>query len=328
MAANKFFSRIVGTGSFLPGKPVSNLELTKKLKEIGVESSDEWIKERTGITQRHYAGPNDSTSTLALEAGMSAISDSGISTDEIDLIIVATTTPDHIFPSVACRIQGQLGVSKGAAFDIQAVCSGFVYALNICDLLLKSGQHSCALVIGAETLSDILDWQDRTTCVLFGDGAGAAILKTTDHPGIIQTMLHADGKYSNILKAPARVIQGKIKGNPFAEMEGKEVYKRAIDVLSSNALEVLEKSSTEISEIDWFIPHQANSRILNAVAKKLNIPESKLVNTVCFHANTSAASIPLALDKARKDGRISSGDMVLVQGVGGGFTWGSSLIKF
>jgi 3-oxoacyl-[acyl-carrier-protein] synthase-3 len=326
MTNNKSFSKILGTGSILPGTPVSNGDLALMLKEKGIETSDDWIKNRTGITQRYFASDSDTTSTLGLKAAEKAIKDAGVNIKEIDLVIVATTTPDYIFPSVACQIQGQLGIEKGAAFDVQAVCSGFVYALTIADLFIKSGQSSCALIIGAETLSDILDWKDRSTCVLFGDGAGAVVLKSSNTPGILTSSLRADGKLSNILKAPARISRGKIVGTPFAIMDGKEVFRKAVDALSSSAEEVLKKADISKKEIDWLIPHQANLRILRAVAKRLNIPDSKLIETVSNHANTSAASVPLAIDTARKDGRISSGDLVLIQGVGGGLSWGSSLI--
>ncbi len=326
MISNKS-SSIVGTGSVLPGKPVTNDELVLTLKKKGVETSDKWIKERTGISQRYIISSSDSTSSLGLEAAKIAIKDAGIAVEEIDLVIVATTTPDHIFPSVACYIQGQLGIKRGAAFDVQAVCSGFVYGLTISDLFIKADQSSCALVIGAETLSDILDWTDRSTCVLFGDGAGAVVVKSSDYPGVITSSLRADGSLFNILKAPAKISQGGIIGKPFAIMDGKEVFRKAVDALSTNALEVMQKAKVSKRDIDWLIPHQANLRILKAVAKRLEIPESKLIETVSKHANTSAASVPLALDTARKDGRIVKGNLVLIQGVGGGLSWGSSIIR-
>lgn len=321
------FSKILGTGSTLPGQAISNSELAIRLGKRGIETTSEWIEERTGITQRFFAGESDTTSSLGLKAAQIAMYDAGVNAEEIDLVIVATTTPDYIFPSVACQIQGQLGINQGAAFDVQAVCSGFVYALTISDLFIKTGQSSCALVIGAETLSDILDWDDRSTCVLFGDGAGAAVLKSSESPGVLTSVLRADGKLSNILKAPAKISQGKIIGNPFAVMDGREVFRKAVDALSTNADEVFAKADISKEQIDWLIPHQANLRILKAVAKRLHIPESKLVVTVDKHANTSAASVPLALDTARKDGKICEGDLVLIQGVGGGFSWGSSLIR-
>ena len=323
----ELFSKIVGSGSILPGKPVSNYDLASKLREKGVETSHEWIKERSGITQRYFASEFETTSSLGLEAAKIAMLDAEVSADEIDLVIVGTTTPDQIFPSVACKIQGELDIKQGAAFDVQAVCSGFVYALSISDMFIKTGQSSCALVIGAETLSDILDWNDRSTCVLFGDGAGAVVIKSSDSPGILTSSLRSDGKLTNILKAPARISQGKIIGSPFAVMDGKEVFRKAVDALSSSAEEVLTKAEVSKEEIDWLIPHQANLRILRAVAKRVGIPDSKLIETVSDHANTSAASVPLALDTARKDGRISRGDLILIQGVGGGLSWGSSLIS-
>jgi 3-oxoacyl-[acyl-carrier-protein] synthase-3 len=327
MINNNLFSRISGTGSILPGKAVTNDDLAKKLQKKGLETSDEWIRERTGIIQRYFASDSDTTTSLGLEAASIAMKDAGVTAQDIDLVVVATTTPDYIFPSVACKIQGQLGIEKGAAFDVQAVCSGFVYALTISDLFIKAGQSSCALVIGAETLSDILDWNDRSTCVLFGDGAGAVVLKACNAPGVLTSSLRADGKLCNILKAPARISQGKIIGTPFAIMDGKEVFRKAVDALSSSAEEVLEKAEMSIQDVDWLIPHQANLRILKAVAKRIGIPGSKLIETVSDHANTSAASVPLALDTARKDGRIVDGDLVLIQGVGGGLSWGSSLIS-
>lgn len=327
MINEKSFSKIIGTGSFLPGIPVSNKDLALMLKKNGIETSDSWIKERSGITQRYFASDSDTTSSLGLKAALKALEDAEVSPDEVDLLIVATTTPDCIFPSVACQIQGKLGIEKGAAFDVQAVCSGFVYALTIADLFIKSQRHSCALVIGAETLSDILDWSDRSTCVLFGDGAGAVVLKSSTSPGILTSSLHADGKLSNILHAPARISNGKIIGKPFAIMDGKEVFRKAVDALSSSAEEVLSQSDVSKKEVDWLIPHQANLRILRAVGKRLGIPDSKLIETVREHANTSAASVPLAIDTARKDERIVKGDLILIQGVGGGLSWGSSLIK-
>ena len=321
------FSKIVGTGSVLPGDPVSNDDLALMLKENGIETSDSWIKERSGITQRYFAADTETTSSLGLQAALKAMEDGDITSNEIDLLIVATTTPDYIFPSVACQIQGKLGIEQGAAFDVQAVCSGFVYALTIADLFIKSGQHSCALVIGAETLSDILDWSDRSTCVLFGDGAGAVVLKSSSSPGILTSTLRADGKLTNILQAPARMSRGKIVGKPFAIMDGKEVFRKAVDALTSSAEEVLVKSGISKEEVDWLIPHQANLRILRAVAKRLGIPDRKLIETVCEHANTSAASVPLAIDTAVKDERIVKGNLILIQGVGGGLSWGSSLIN-
>ena len=327
MINEKSFSKIIGTGSVLPGIPVSNNDLALMLKKNGIETSDSWIKERSGITQRYFASDTDTTSSLGLKAALKAMEDAEVTPDEVDLLIVATTTPDYIFPSVACQIQGKLGIEKGAAFDVQAVCSGFVYALTIADLFIKSQRHSCALVIGAETLSDILDWSDRSTCVLFGDGAGAVVLKSSTSPGILTSSLHADGKLSNILHAPARISNGKIIGKPFAIMDGKEVFRKAVDALSSSAEEVLSQSDVSKKEVDWLIPHQANLRILRAVGKRLGIPDSKLIETVREHANTSAASVPLAIDTARKDERIVKGDLILIQGVGGGLSWGSSLIK-
>lgn len=327
MVKYKPFSKIVGTGSALPGIPISNDDLALMLKKNGIETSDSWIKERSGISQRYFASETDTTCSLGLQASLRAMEDASVTPNQIDLVIVATTTPDCIFPSVACQIQGKLGIDQGAAFDVQAVCSGFVYALTIADMFIKSGQNSCALVIGAETLSDILDWNDRSTCVLFGDGAGAIVLKSSSSPGILTSSLHADGKLCNILHAPARISRGKIVGKPFAIMDGKEVFRKAVDALTSSAEEVLVKADISKEKVDWLIPHQANLRILRAVAKRLGIPDSKLIETVCEHANTSAASVPLAIDTARKDERIVKGNLILVQGVGGGLSWGSSLIN-
>jgi 3-oxoacyl-[acyl-carrier-protein] synthase-3 len=316
------WSRIIGTGSYLPAKVVTNDDLAKQL-----DTTDEWIRTRTGIRQRHIAEPSQTASDLAVEASRAALVAAGIVPQEIDLIIVATATPDYIFPSTACIMQAKLGIKGCAAFDIQAVCSGFVYALAIADKMIRSGQHRCALIVGTEVYSRILDWKDRGTAVLFGDGAGAVILRADSKPGIMASVLHADGSYVDILSVPGNVCGGKIVGSPFLQMDGQAVFKFAVKVLDEVARETLALCGLTPSDIDWLIPHQANVRILEATARKLGIDLSKLVVTVDRHGNTSAASVPLALDVAIRDGRIKPGHKVLLQGVGGGFTWGASLVE-
>ena len=316
------YSRIAGTGSFLPSAPVTNDELAKR-----VDTSDEWIRTRTGIRQRHLAAPGQTASDLALEASRNAIAAAGIDAGDIDLIIVATSTPDFVFPSTACLLQAKLGVKGCPAFDLQAVCSGFVYALATADKFIRSGQHRCALVVGAEVFSRILDWNDRGTCVLFGDGAGAVILRADSKPGIMGTILHADGSHAGILSVPGQVCGGNVTGHPFLKMDGPAVFKFAVRVLDEVAREVLEMCNVRVSELDWLIPHQANVRILEATAKRLGIEPEKVVVTVDIHGNTSAASVPLALDVAVRDGRVKRGDKVMLQGVGGGFTWGAVLVE-
>lgn len=316
------YSRIVGTGSFLPSAPVTNDELAKR-----VDTSDEWIRTRTGIRQRHLAAPGQTASDLALEASRNAIAAAGIDAGDIDLIIVATSTPDFVFPSTACLLQAKLGVKGCPAFDLQAVCSGFVYALATADKFIRSGQHRCALVVGAEVFSRILDWNDRGTCVLFGDGAGAVILRADSKPGIMGTILHADGAHAGILSVPGQVCGGNVTGHPFLKMDGPAVFKFAVRVLDEVAREVLEMCNVRVSDLDWLIPHQANVRILEATAKRLGIEPEKVVVTVDIHGNTSAASVPLALDVAVRDGRVKRGDKVMLQGVGGGFTWGAVLVE-
>ena len=316
------YSRIVGTGSFLPSAPVTNDELAKR-----VDTSDEWIRTRTGIRQRHLAAPGQTASDLALEASRNAIAAAGIDAGDIDLIIVATSTPDFVFPSTACLLQAKLGVKGCPAFDLQAVCSGFVYALATADKFIRSGQHRCALVVGAEVFSRILDWNDRGTCVLFGDGAGAVILRADSKPGIMGTILHADGAHAGILSVPGQVCGGNVTGHPFLKMDGPAVFKFAVRVLDEVAREVLEMCNVQVSDLDWLIPHQANVRILEATAKRLGIDPEKVVVTVDIHGNTSAASVPLALDVAVRDGRVKRGDKVMLQGVGGGFTWGAVLVE-
>jgi 3-oxoacyl-[acyl-carrier-protein] synthase-3 len=314
-------SRIVGTGSYLPQRIVTNEELARKL-----DTSDAWIQERTGIRQRHIAESAQASSDLALEASRRALEAAGLSAAELDLIIVATSTPDYIFPSTACLLQAKLGVKGSAAFDLQAVCSGFVYALATADSLMKNGIYKRALVVGAEVFSRILDWNDRTTAVLFGDGAGAVVLAAADRPGIHASVLHADGSQVGILSVPGNVCGGKIIGSPFLQMQGKEVFKLAVRVLDESAREVAAAAGIRLEEIDWLIPHQANVRILEATAKRMGLPRERLVVTVDHHANTSAASVPLALDEYVRAGKIQAGQKVLLQGVGGGFTWGATLV--
>ena len=316
------WSRIIGTGSYLPPKVVTNDDLAKQM-----DTTDEWIRTRTGIRQRHIAEPSQASSDLGVEASRAALAAARITPQEIDLIIAATATPDYIFPSTACIMQAKLGMKGCAAFDIQAVCSGFVYALAIADKMIRSGQHRCALIVGTEVYSRILDWKDRGTAVLFGDGAGAVILRADSKPGIMASVLHADGSYVDILSVPGNVCGGEIVGSPFLQMDGQAVFKFAVKVLDEVARETLALCGLTPSDIDWLIPHQANARILEATARKLGIDLSKLVVTVDLHGNTSAASVPLALDLAIRDGRIRPGHKVMLQGVGGGFTWGASLVE-
>ncbi len=316
------YSRIAGTGSYLPRNIVTNDDLAQRM-----DTSDEWIRSRTGIRQRHIAEAGETSSSLALEASRAAISSAGIAAQDIDLIIVATSTPDYIFPSTACLLQAKLGIKGCPAFDVQAVCSGFVYALAMADLFIRAGQHRCALVVGAEVFSRILDWNDRGTCVLFGDGAGAVILRADDKPGILASALHADGSHAGILSVPGNVCGGKTIGDPFLRMDGPAVFKFAVRVLDEVARETLAKCDQQVEDIDWLIPHQANLRILESTAKRLHLPPEKLIVTVDMHGNTSAASVPLALDVAMRDGRIKPGHKVMLQGVGGGFTWGAVLVQ-
>ncbi len=317
------YSRIIGTGSYLPEKILTNKDL-----ESMVDTSDEWIRTRTGIERRHIAAEGQTASDLALEASRNAIEAADIRAKDIDLVIVATTTPDMIFPSTACILQNKLGISNGPAFDVQAVCSGFIYALATADMFVSSGKARNALVVGAEVYSRIMDWNDRSTCVLFGDGAGAVILTRDQKPGILSSHLHADGSYSQVLAAPASIHSGKIQGTPFITMEGGTVFKFAVKVLEEAALEALQANQLQTSDIDWLIPHQANIRIITSTAKKLGIPQEKVVATVSQHGNTSAASVPLALDLAVRDGRIRPGQHIVLEGVGGGFTWGSVLVRW
>jgi 3-oxoacyl-[acyl-carrier-protein] synthase-3 len=316
-------SRIAGTGRYLPARVLTNDALAER-----VSTSDEWIRARTGIRQRHIAADGEQTSDLALAASRIALQQAGIAPADLDLIVVATTTPDMIFPSTACILQEKLGAHGGPAFDVQAVCSGFVYALALADRMIASGMARNALVVGAEIYSRILDWNDRGTCVLFGDGAGAVVLVPADKPGILTAHLHADGRYRSILCVPGQVQHGGIVGSPFVHMDGQGVFKFAVKVMADVAQEALDATGMTPDAIDWLIPHQANIRIMDATAKKLKLPEDRIITTVDLHANTSAASIPLALDVAVRDGRIRSGQHVMLLGVGGGFTWGSVFLRW
>jgi 3-oxoacyl-[acyl-carrier-protein] synthase-3 len=312
------YSRIVGTGSYLPPRVMTNDEFAARL-----DTSDAWIRERTGIVERHIADESQASSDLALEASRRALEAAGIAASDLDLVIVATSTPDYVFPSTACLLQAKLGAKGCAAFDVQAVCSGFVYGLATADSFIRGGMYRRALVVGAEVFSRILDWNDRATCVLFGDGAGAVVLSAADRPGIHASVLHADGSYAGILSVPGNVCGGQIAGSAFLQMQGNQVFKLAVKVLEDSAHEAVEAAGMRMSDIDWLIPHQANVRILEATAKKLGLAPERLVVTVDRHGNTSAASIPLALDEWVRAGRIRAGHRVLMQGVGGGFTWGA-----
>jgi 3-oxoacyl-[acyl-carrier-protein] synthase-3 len=314
------YSRIVGTGSYLPPRIVTNAEFAARL-----DTSDAWIRERTGIAQRHIAAETQTSSDLALEASRAALTAAGMQAADLDLIIVATSTPDFVFPSTACLLQAKLGVANCAAFDLQAVCSGFVYALATADNFIRAGTHKSALVVGAEVFSRILDWNDRGTCVLFGDGAGAVVLAAGSKPGLHASVLRADGSHAGILSVPGNVCGGRIVGSPYVQMQGGQVFKFAVKVLDEVARETVAAAGMRLEDIDWLIPHQANVRILEATAKKLGLPRERLVVTVDHHGNTSAASVPLALDEYVRAGKIRPGHRVLMQGVGGGFTWGATL---
>ena len=322
------FSKITGTGSYLPPRCLTNADLVRQLDATGVETSDEWIVERTGIRARHFVDDGVYSSDLGLEAARSALAAAGRTAQEVDLIIVATSTPDMVFPSTACILQNKLGANGCAAFDVQAVCSGFVYALTVADAMVQSGTAKCALVVGTEVFSRILDFTDRTTCVLFGDGAGAVVVEASDTPGVLASDLHADGKHVGILCVPGHVSGGNILGDPLLKMDGQAVFKLAVGVLESAARATLAKAGKTEADIDWLIPHQANIRIMQSTAKKLKLPMDKVVVTVDQHGNTSAASIPLALDWAARGGKIKAGDTLLLEGVGGGFTWGAVLLNW
>ena len=323
------YSKISGTGSYLPPKRVTNQDLTLQWAAQGIETSDEWILSRSGIAARHFAEPGVCSSDLAVQAAERAIAMSGLDKSQIDLIILATSTPDHLggFPSTACIVQRKLGIKNGAAFDVQAVCSGFVYAVSIADAMIKAGANKHVLIIGAEVFSRILDFKDRGTCVLFGDGAGAIVLSASEEPGILAAKLHADGNYSHILSVPGNLACGAVEGSAFISMDGPAVFKLAVSLLEKVAQEALEAAGMVSSDLDWLVPHQANIRIMQSTAKKLGMPPDKVVVTVDQHGNTSAASIPLALDCAVRDGRIKPGQTVLMEGVGGGFTWGAVVAR-
>lgn len=322
------FSRIAGTGSYLPPDRVTNAALAQQLAARGVETSDEWIVERTGIRARHFAAPDVTASDLALQACQAALLSAGCLASDIDLIVVATSTPDMVFPSTAAILQNKLGVHGCPAFDVQAVCSGFVYALTVADAMIKTGSARRALVVGAEVFSRILDFNDRTTCVLFGDGAGAVVLEASATPGILTSDLHADGRHVGILCVPGTVRGGHVLGDPLLKMDGPAVFKLAVGVLESTARNVLAQAGRNDSDIDFLIPHQANIRIMQSTAKKLRLPLDKLIVTVDQHGNTSAASIPLALDHAVRQGLVQRGHTLMLEGVGGGFTWGAVLLVY
>jgi 3-oxoacyl-[acyl-carrier-protein] synthase-3 len=320
------YARITGTGSYLPPHRLTNADLVVQLAAKGVETSDEWITERTGISARHFVADGVFSSDLALHAAQSALQAAGRTAQEVDLIIVATSTPDMVFPSTACILQHKLGAYGGAAFDVQAVCSGFVYALAVADAMIRVGSARCALVVGAEVFSRLLDFSDRTTCVLFGDGAGAVVLEASDTPGIVATDLHADGKHVGILCVPGHVAGGAVLGDPLLKMDGQAVFKMAVGVLEDAARAVLDKAGLTADAVDWLVPHQANIRIMQSTAKRLKLSMEKVIVTVDQHGNTSAASIPLALDAAVRSGKIQPGHCLLLEGVGGGFTWGAVLL--
>ncbi|QHE85102.1 beta-ketoacyl-ACP synthase III [Hydrogenophaga sp. BPS33] len=322
------YARITGTGSCLPPQRLTNADMVALLAPRGVETSDEWIVERTGIRARHFVADGVYASDLAVEACRKAMEAAGVAAGEIDLIIVATSTPDMVFPSTAAILQHKLGVAGCPVFDVQAVCSGFIYALTVADSLIHSGTASKALVVGAEIFSRLLDFNDRTTCVLFGDGAGAVVLEASDTPGILATDIHADGKHTGILCVPGHVSGGQILGDPLLKMDGQAVFKLAVGVLEETARTVLAKAGKTTEDINWLIPHQANIRIMLSTARKLKLAQDKVVVTVDQHGNTSAASIPLALDQAVRDGKVQRGDTLMLEGVGGGFTWGSVLLDF
>lgn len=318
------FSRITGVGSYLPAMRVTNDDLITR----GIDTNDEWVVSRTGIRARHYADASQVSSDLALEASKRAIEMAGITAQDIDLIVLATSTPDFIFPSTACLLQAKLGNRGATAFDVQAVCTGFIYGLSIAEKFIRSGTHKRALVVGAEVFSRIMDWQDRTTCVLFGDGAGAVVLEASDEGGILSSVLHADGSYAEILHVKGQVAGGQITGDPFLRMEGQAVFKFAVKALAEVAEEACSAAGLSYADVDWLVPHQANIRIIESTAKKMGLPMSKVIVTVDQHGNTSAASVPLALDEGVRSGRIKRGETVLLEGVGGGFTWGAVLLRF
>ena len=325
---HKTYAKVVGTGRYLPNAPIGNAELVARMAAKGVETSDEWIRERSGITQRYWANDDQPVSVLAEFAARQALDAAGMDASELDFIIIGSSTPDMIFPSSACLLQSKLGAKNAAALDVQAACTGFVYALTVANAMIQSGQIKTALVIGAETISDILDEQDRTTAVLFGDGAGAVVLKASEEPGILACNIHADGDLANILYGDAHIRGGQLMGDPRIKMDGQAVFKNAVSFLSEDAQATLDKAGMTVEQLDWYIPHQANIRIIQSAGKRLGMPIDKTIITVDQHGNTSAASVPLALDTAVRDGRIQKGQTVLMQGVGGGFTWGTVLMQF
>ena len=325
------FARIAGTGSYLPEMRLTNQDLVERLAKTGLETSDEWITTRSGISARHFAAENELTSDLAVKAAQAALASAGITSEDLDLIILATSTPDHLggFPSTACVVQDKLGAHTAcAAFDVQAVCAGFTYAIATADAFIRCGSYKKVLVIGAETFSRILDFQDRGTCVLFGDGAGAVVLEASSEPGILSTALHADGSQRDILCVPGRAGNGSVHGSPFMTMDGQAVFKLAVKVLEQVAHEVLEKANLKPEQVDWLVPHQANIRIMEGTAKKMGMSMDKVIVTVHEHGNTSAASIPLALDTGVRSGQIKRGQHLLLEGVGGGFAWGAVALKY
>ena len=323
----KIYSRITGTGSCLPPRRLTNADLVAQLATQGIESSDEWIVERTGIRARHFADAGVFSSDLALVASTNALQAAGVDAKDLDLIIVATSTPDMVFPSTACILQNKLGNHGAPAFDVQAVCSGFIYAMTVADAMIRAGTAKKALVVGAEVFSRILDFKDRTTCVLFGDGAGAVVMQASRTPGILATDIHADGKHVNILCTPGHVSGGQVMGDPLLRMDGQAVFKLAVGVLDEAARAVLAKAEMSAKEVDWLIPHQANIRIMQSTARKLKLPMDKVVVTVDQHGNTSAASVGLALDSAVRSGQVQPGQKLLLEAVGGGFTWGAVLLE-
>lgn len=318
------YARITGLGAFLPGAPVLNADLMAR----GIDTSDEWIVTRTGIRARHYAEDGQMASDLALAAAREALADAKIAASDLDLIIVATSTPDHVFPSTACILQAKLGNRGATAFDVQAVCTGFIYALGIAEKFIRSGSHKKALVVGAEVFSRLMDWNDRTTCVLFGDGAGAVVLESSDSPGILSSALHADGSQAGILNVRAQVSGGALVGDPFLRMDGQAVFKFAVRALADVAADACEQAGVAPTEVDWLVPHQANIRIIEGTAKKMGLPMDRVIVTVDRHGNTSAASVPMALAEGVRSGRIRPGQKVLLEGVGGGFTWGAILLQY
>lgn len=323
----QIYSKITGTGSYLPPNKVDNQTLAAQLAKEGVETSDEWIVERTGIRARHFAERDVASSELGLHASQRALEAAGKQAQDVDLIIVATSTPDMVFPSTATILQNKLGVHGCPAFDVQAVCSGFIYALTVADAMIRAGTAKTALVVGAEVFSRILNFKDRTTCVLFGDGAGAVVLEASDTPGVLASDIHADGRYRDILCVPGNVYGGEIIGDPTLKMDGQAVFKLAVGLLDKAARAALEKAGLQLEDIDWLVPHQANIRIMQSTARKLHVPAERVVVTVDQHGNTSAASIPLALDHAVRNGQIQPGQRVLMEGVGGGFTWGAVVVQ-